>query len=247
MSDQEKSDLEQFLLPVGGFQYHGVDMANLMATEFTCATLVLDESGSTHSFRNLMEDFVKENVKALRASPRKDNLLYRQLHFGTNLRELHGFKLLEQCNEADYNNCYKDGGSTALYDASVNAIEATVAEAQRLNSQQFVSNGIIIWLTDGCDYGSALKQNSVAQSLSKAIASEELESMLTIMIGVNMGDSGVKQKLQDFVTEVGISQFEDAGTMTEATMKKILGFVSKSIISQSKSVGSGGPSKSLTF
>lgn len=245
--DKEKSDLEQFLLPVGGFQYHGAPMDNLMATEFTLASLVLDESGSTHSFRGMMEAFVKENVKALRASPRKDNLLYRQLHFGTNLRELHGFKLLEQCNEADYNNCYQDGGSTALYDASVNAIEATVAESKRLNSQQFVSNGIIIWLTDGCDYGSALKQSSVAASLAKAIASEELESILTILIGVNVGGGSNKDKLESFAKEVGIDQFEAVEQITEAAMKKILGFVSKSILSQSKAVGSGGPSKSLTF
>ena len=247
MNMENKSDLEQFLLPVGGFQYHGVPMDNLMATEFTLATLVFDESGSTRPFRDLMEKFAKENVKALRASPRKDNLLYRQLHFGTHLREVHGFKLLEQCNEADYDGCYKDGGSTALYDASVNAFEATQAEATRLNQQQFVSNGIVIVLTDGCDWGSALTQKSVADSLAKAIASEQLESILTILVGLNMTDQGVSQKLKDFADECKFDQFVDAGNMTEATLKKVLGFVSKSILSQSKAVGSGGPSKTLTF
>jgi hypothetical protein len=241
------SRMESFMLPVGGFEYRGTNLDDLMSDRYTLATLVLDESGSTHSYAASMENTVKEIIKALRHSPVKDNLLYRQLHFGTNLREFHGFKQLHECNEADYDGCYVDGGRTSLYDSAVNAIESTVAEAQRLAGQQLMSNGIIVIMTDGCDYGSTLKMNNVKESLAKAVSNEELESLITLLLGVNLNEPA---RLEEFHKEVGFTRFDWIDNVDEKSLARIIGFISKSIVSQSKHLGSGGPSQqigSLTF
>ena len=69
--------------------------------------------------------------------------------------------------------------------------------------------------------------------------------MITILVGINVDDC--KDELNDFKDEANLTQFVDVGDATAQRLAKLANFVSRSISSQSQSLGQGGPSQQLTF
>ena len=67
-----------------------------------------------------MERCIQTIVEKCSKSPLANNVLFRLVAFGTELREVHGFKPFEQCDVSDYNGFYQSGGCTALYDSAEN-------------------------------------------------------------------------------------------------------------------------------
>jgi uncharacterized protein YegL len=240
--------MESRKIPGTHFGYTGTRLADLaQATEYTLVTMVLDESGSTEGFKTEMEKCIQEIVKACRYSARADNLMLRLVAFGTNYREVHGFKLLQSCNPADYDGCYRSAGCTALFDATCDAIQATADYAKQLNDNEYNCNACVFVLTDGDDNESKLTPKQVQESFVKCIKSESLESLVSVLIGVNIQDAGLKARLEDFHKMAGFTQFVELKDASEKTLAKLAAFVSKSISSQSQALGTGGPSQSLTF
>lgn len=240
--------MENRQVPGTHFGYTGTRLADLAgATEYTLCTIVLDESGSTESFKTEMEKVIQEIVKACRYSPRADNLMLRLVAFGTNYREVHGFKLLQSCNPTDYDGCYQSAGTTALFDASCDAVEATKDYAKQLSDADYLCNACVFVLTDGGDNASRFTAKQVKESLAKCVTSEALESLVSVLIGVNVVDAGFKKFLDDFNTTAGFTQFVELKDASEKTLAKLAQFVSKSISSQSQALGSGSKSQSLTF
>jgi uncharacterized protein YegL len=245
--------LQSFALPGGGYGYTGTNIDNLASFENTLATGLLDESGSTGPFALQLEACVKEIIRSLRRSPVADKLLYRHVHFGTNLREVHGFKPLNECNDADYDGCYANGGSTDLYGSTTNVLQATTDYSEQQAAKKFVVNGVVFMLTDGCHWVPAesaadkeAKKQEVKKSLAKALTNESLESLMTILIGVN-DDPGVQKELEEYAKFAGFTKYIPIGEANEKTLAKIAGYVSQSVVAQSQALGSGGPSQSLTF
>lgn len=238
-----KPDFQSFMLPTGG-NFTGLKIGHEdMAFENTVATGLLDESGSTNSFARDMEKAVGEIIKSLRDSPRAENLMYRHCHFGTGFREHHGYTPLSKLNPADYDGCYQPGGATHLYDGSVQVIEATQVYGEEMMKKKYLCNGFIYIITDGADYGSTLTIPDVRDALAKAVASEALESLMTILIGVNVGS--YKDKLEQFKNEAGLTQFITLENTSAKALAKLAGFIASSMMSQSQHLGSGGPSQPL--
>jgi hypothetical protein len=240
------TSLENFKLP-GSFGFSATKLSDLGATEYTLVTLVVDESSSVGSFRTEMVDAIKAVVNACKYSPRADNLMIRLVTFSDNLTEVHGFKLLSAVNTDDYNSLLNKGGMTALFDASTNSVEATSSYGKTLVDNDFSTNAIVVVITDGCDNRSSFTANSVGDSMKKALSGETLESLVSILIGVNVADQQVSQYLNQFKTDGGFTQYVELKDANAKTLAKLAQFVSKSISSQSTALGTGGPSKSLNF
>ncbi len=241
--------LQQFTIPGTGYGYKGAAVNTLASFENTIAVGLFDESGSTNSFARQMELAAKEVVKSLQHSPRADNLIYRQCHFGTDFREHHGYTPLSQINLDLYDGCYHPGGRTTLYDSCDRVIVETLDYATQQAAQRYLCNGIIYIVTDGQDYGSIRKQLDNKTALIKAVSSEVLESLVTILIGVN-DEPSIQQSLQDYATNVGFTRYLPIGGATEKSLAKMANFISASVSSQSQALGTGGPSQqiaSLTF
>jgi hypothetical protein len=247
--------LEQNTLPTSHYGYTATKPDELGATEYTLATVVLDISGSTSGFRAEMEEVFKATVRACRQSPRADNLLLRAVVFADRMEELHGYKLLSNINEGDYAGVLSGpkkpnvGVSTALYDASLNAVEAMTAYAQTLKQPgyDFDSNAIVVVITDGMDTDSRASANSVGKALKNPVNDEVLESVRSILIKINVNDPTAKRYLADFEQKAGFDQSIDAGDADDKTIAKVSEFVSKSISAQSQALSTGGPSQSLSF
>jgi uncharacterized protein YegL len=108
-------------------------------------------------------------------------------------------------------------------------------------------NCITFVITDGLENSSKMGAKDVKDELARAMHNEDTESHLTILIGVNVQDAHVKQALKEAQKNFGFSQFIDLGDATASNLAKLAQFVSKSISSQSQSLGSGGASQPLAI
>jgi len=241
------SQLDQVNLPNSHYGYSATRLEELGATEYTIATIVADVSGSTAAFAFDMEAAIARIVQACKFSPRADNVLLRLVAFDDSLSELHGFKLLENCHLADYGGALRSGGSTALYDAAENAVASTTNYAQKLASGDFSANAILFVITDGMDNGSRSSAARVKQAFAEAVTSEALESIVSILIGVNVNDSQVSAYLKSFYIDAGFTQYVEIEKADAKTLARLAEFVSQSISAQSQALGTGGGSQQLVF
>lgn len=232
----------------GHFGFSAKKLDDLGATEYTLVTFVADRSGSTSGFQNEMEAAIKEGLGACFHSPRSDNLMVRYITFDTNHVEDHGFKLLEECKLDDYDNTLPPGGMTALFDATIDGVEGISNYGRDLLEGDFAVNGIIFVVTDGMENSSGIKDVSVVRkALEQAVQGENLESLQSILIGVNITDPTVSASLQDFKDEAGFTKYVELKDANKSTLGKLAQFFSKSISSTSQSLGSGAPASSINF
>ena len=240
-------NLDQINLPNSHYGYSATRLDELGATEYTVVTIVCDVSGSTATFTFDMEAAITGIVQACKLSPRADNLLLRLVVFDDTLNELHGFKLLENCDLVHYGGILRPGGSTALYDATENAVISTINYGQKLLAGDFSANAIFFVITDGVDNASRVPPKKVKEALSKAVTSEALESVVSVLIGVNVQIPQVGSYLKQFQTEAGFTQYIELDKADAKTLARLAEFVSKSISAQSQALGTGGSSQSLVF
>lgn len=229
------------------YGFSAVPVDNLGASEYTLALIVADVSSSVHSFRDEIEACVKRVVSACRDAPRSDNLMLRTLTFNQNLHEHHGFKPLMDCAPDDYNGSINPGGSTALFDAAHNGIESVLSYGKTLVDSDYDCNAIVVVVTDGEDNASTYGATQVRDLLAKAMTDEALESIVTILVGVNVQNNYMSTYLKTFKDDAGFTQYVELDNADEKTLAKLGGFISKSISNQSQALGTGGPSKPISF
>jgi uncharacterized protein YegL len=240
--------MEEVALPNTSFGYSATRIDELGATEYTTVDLVVDVSGSVDEYAGEMESAIKEVVNACKLSPRADNLVLRLVTFNARMDELHGYKLLQNCNLDDYSGCLKCGGTTALFDASENAVRSAIDYAKNLKGNDFDVNSIVIMITDGCDSNSTYSAEAVRLALEEAVKGEYTESMVSVLIGVGTdGWAEVSDALKRFKDDANITQYVETKDASAKTLAKLAEFVSKSISAQSQSLGTGGPSTPISL
>lgn len=227
----------------GAFNFSAVKIDNLGATEYTLVTIAVDNTGSVSPFAKELVDTLKSAIEACKKSPRAENLLLRVISFNTDIDEVHGFKLLNAVDLNAYS--VNPNGNTALFDAVYSSLGATLTYAKKLTDQDFGVNGICFIITDGEDNASSMTPDAIYQLQKKAKIGEEIESMITVLVGINAGACSVA--LDRFKSEANLTQFVDVGEVTSQRLAKLAAFVSKSISSQSQALGSGGASQPLVF
>ena len=84
----------------------------------------------------------------------------------------------------------------------------------------------------------------VADEARKSVSGEILESMVSVLIGIN--GSSYSSWLSKFQKEAGLTHFIDAGDATPRKLAKLANFVSQSVSSQSQALGTGGPSQNIS-
>lgn len=240
-------DLEHHDLTVSNFGFSAMGVNDLEASEYTLVTLACDASPSVEMFKPKMESCLKEILKACRLSPRADNLMQRLLIFHQRPVEIHGFMPLKDLNPADLDGCLSTGNLTALNDATVNALEALRIYGKTLAQHDFDVNGILIVITDGLNNNSTNTAKQAHDLIDKIRKEECLESVVSILVGVNITDPMVSRELKEFKDIVGFTQYIELDNANDRTLAKLAQFVSKSVSSQSQSLGSGGPSQPLAF
>lgn len=250
MTDQPETQvsdpLAAFMVPGSKYGYTAAPPATLQSFRNTLAVGLLDESGSTKPYARQMELFCKELIKSLRHSDDVDSIIYRQCHFGTDFREQHGFTPLAAINENNYDGCYAPGGGTAFYDAADRVLAELLDYGQQHASSKRLCNGFFFAITDGRDYDSTLKPRHVKERLESIVTSEKMESIFSVLIGVNDNDM-IQQELKKLKEDIGFSAYIELSKADEKSLSKLMGWVSQQLQSQSQALGTGGPSQALTF
>jgi len=247
-SKQINPNLENINLQGGSYGYSRTKIDDLGSSEYTIVNIAVDVSGSTTYFRTEMEKAIQEIVAACSHSPRADSLLLRVSLFSDDVQEFHGFKLLSQCNQSDYQGCLgTGGGSTALFDASCDAVDSVQDYAETLYTNDFRANSILIVITDGDDNASKYTVSNIKTKLEGVVKQEKLESLVTILVGLNISDPHMSNCLRTFQTNAGFREYVEIGNANANTLAKLAQFVSKSIAAQSQALGTGGASQPITF
>jgi hypothetical protein len=97
------------------------------------------------------------------------------------------------------------------------------------------------------DNASTMGVGHVREALSRAVTSEACQSLISVLIGVNVQDRSVGGYLRDFKSAAGFTQYIEIGQANAKLLARLTDFVSRSISAQSQALGTGGPSRSLTF
>jgi hypothetical protein len=240
---------------VHGFQYTNVSIDKLGATEYTIVQMVADQTGSVSAFKAALEGMLKTSVDACKKSPRAENLLYRTTAFSSRgggqvcIEELHGFSLLSTLDPNQFDGALNPNGGTPLNDATMEAVDALFDYGQKLYKQKFLCNAILFILTDGEE--NASQKISDPAEIKKAIdrikAEGIVESLRTILIGVNDAEQHFKDYLENFRQKAGIDEYISIGNANPGKLAKLAQFVSQSVSSQSQALGSGGASQPVSF
>jgi len=239
--------MDQQKIGTSRFKFSGVRTEHLGASEYTLVTIAVDVTGSVNGFQAQLRKCLITAVESCKKSPRSDNLLLRVFLFNTaftgGIQEIHGFKPLAEINPNDYPDL-KPGGWTNLYDATYSAVGATNAYAKKLHDDDFMTNAINFIITDGADNESTMTPKSIAKEVNRAITEEFIESVITVLVGINT--AYYKSTLEEFQKDAELDKFIDAGDVTEGKLAKLAEFVSQSVSSQSQAMGSGGPSQKIS-
>ena len=232
-------NLEEIKVQNSPFTFSATKMEDLGASIYTLVSICVDESGSVLKFKNDLEKCIANIVQSCASSLLADNLLLRLLAFDHEVREIHGYKLLENCNLADYDNCLRIRGSTALFDASLNAILSAAEYGKNLRKSDFSANGIIFVLTDGDNNAGKTTQKMIHEAIDEIRHNEQLESLITILIGVNVTEPQISRYLNDFHKNGGFDHYREIQDASPKSLAKLAQFVSQSISSQSQSINNG--------
>lgn len=229
------------------FHFSGVAVDKLGASEYTLVNIVIDMSGSVQAFKHELTETLKTIVSSCKYSQRAENLMIRLTTFNDTIQEEHGFSLLSAINSDSYQNTIVPSGMTALYDGALNAIEAVKKYGETLSDQEFDVNSIVFIVTDGDDNRSYHKPEKIKSVIEAITRDEKIESIRTVLIGVNTKESNLKQKLSDFKDKAHLDQYVDIENADKNSLAKLANFISKSISAQSIALGTGGASQALTF
>lgn len=237
---------QSFTLQGANFGYTGARIDDIQTNEATLVTGLFDHSGSTRPFAQLLAECGANVIKSLRHTPAESYLMYRHCLFSTDFREVHGFQPWMELNPDDYLKQPHMGGQTSLYASTKNVIDATVDYAKQLAKKYRFSNGIIYIASDGLNYleydPNPVTMEDVRKSLAAAVSSEILESLITILVGINP-DPDVQKKLEEFKEKCGFTKYIPIEDATPEEFAKLMNFLSLSVSSQSQARGGGAPSQ----
>lgn len=244
----QDDDAQSFRATGSGFHFSGTNIGKLGASEYTLVGIGADRSGSVQGFAAEIEGCLKQSLEGCQKSARVDNLLVRLIAFNQHVTEEHGFRPLAECHLANYDGFLKPGGGTALYDAAIAVIDPLATYGKQLMDQDYTANAIAVLITDGMENGNSTHTvRDVQAAFERARKSEALESLVSVLIGINVTDSQVSSALNRFKTEAGFTQYIEAKDSSPKTFARVAGFISKSVSSQSQAIGSGAASLPITF
>jgi uncharacterized protein YegL len=208
----------------------GVDAEDIVATDVTLFTLLVDSSSSIAS-RGL-EDAVRKGqnqlVDALYHSKEVDKILVALWSFDDKERVVHSYVPVEDAVRLDASN-YSGRGCTKLYDTWCNALAANVAYAERLRASGTPVRSIVVVITDGEDVGSKRRVSDCAVLTKDLLASEQFV-LAFVGVGADVDFHQVAAQMGLGADSVLVQK-----NATDAALRKAFHMVSQSAVRVSAS------------
>jgi hypothetical protein len=96
-------------------------------------------------------------------------------------------------------------------------------------------------ITDGMDNASRMGVGHVREALTQTVTGEACQSLISVLIGVNVQDRNVGGYRRDFRSAAGFTQYIEIEQANAKLLARLTDFVSRSISAQSHALGTGGP------
>lgn len=207
----------------------GKDAEDIVASDVTLVTLLVDASTSIH--QRQLEDAVREGqnmlVDAFAQARERDAILMALWTFNDELRVVHSYVGVDDVTRLDKKN-YQASGSTRLYDTWCDALAANIAYAQRLRDAGTPCKSVVVVITDGEDCGSRRRVSDCA-SISRDLLASEQFTLAFVGVGTDVDFHAVARQMG--VPEGCIAVQAQA---TPAAIRKVFRMVSQSAIRASQ-------------
>ena len=214
----------------------GKDAEDIVASDVTLVTLLVDASSSIHD-RGL-EDAVREGqnllVDALGDTREKESILMALWTFNDDVRVVHSYVGLDDVTRLDRHS-YRGLGCTRLYDTWCDALTANVAYAEQLRSSGTPCKSVVVIITDGEDVGSKRRASDCERISRDLLASEQFT-----LAFVGVGNAVDFQKV---AKEMGVPDgcIAVQAQATPSAIRKVFRMVSQSAIRASQGRVAPGP------
>lgn len=213
----------------------GKDVEDILASDVTLVTLLVDASSSIHDrgLEAAVRDGENTLVDALAATRERDSILMALWTFDDEIRVVHSYVGLGDVTRLDAKN-YKARGCTRLYDTWCDALAANVAYADRLRSSGTPCKSVVVVVTDGEDVGSKKTASACAAISRDLLASEQFT---LAFVGVGTAD------FQKVARAMGIPDgcIAVQSQATPSAIRQVFRMVSQSAIRASQGLVQPGP------
>jgi uncharacterized protein YegL len=213
----------------------GKDAVDIVASDVTLVTLLVDASSSIHD--SGLEDAIREGqnvlIDALGDTREREAILMALWTFDTDVRVMHSYVGLDDVTRLDKKN-YAGLGSTRLYDTWFDALTANVAYAQQLRSSGTPCKSVVVVITDGEDCGSKRRASDCAKISKDLLKSEQFT---LAFVGVGGGD------FRTIALDMGIPDgcIAVQAQATPSAIRQVFRMVSQSAIRASQGRIAPGP------
>ncbi len=213
----------------------GKDAEDIVASDVTLVTLLVDASSSIHDYK--LEDAVREGqnllVDALGDTRERDAILMALWTFNDEVRVIHSYVGLDDVTRLDKKS-YAALGCTRLYDTWCDALTANVAYAQRLRDSGTPCKSVVVVVTDGEDVGSKRRAHDCARISRDLLASEQFT-----LAFVGVGTSDFHKVAREMGVPDGCVAVQ--AQATPSAVRQVFRMVSQSAIRASQGLVSPGP------
>lgn len=180
--------------------------------------LAIDESISMEQYVSIMKEELRKFKTAIQNSKESEKILVSRANFSNFIR-ISGYKRID---EFDIN--YEVQMSTRLYDVILEGAEALLAYMKHLKTQGMRVNGVFAIFSDGFDTCSRTNISNARRMI------EQLNQMEIVTVFVAFGGEALEE-----AKRLSINNILEIGK-TETELRNAFNQLSKSLISQSKSV-----------
>jgi uncharacterized protein YegL len=224
LSKQSVDLLVQNLDGQAGLGCVGAQVDDLNTDDVTLLSVLLDMSGSMEGVRSEVIDAFNQMTRALHDSKARDSILMSCWTFDDAPHLLYSHTPIDSAPDLT-RKTYTPSGSTALYDATLDAFTGLVGYGQDLRNAGIRTRCIVVVLTDGEDNSSGRTAANV-----RTVAQDLLKQEIYTLAFVGFGAPATFQKI---AADMGFPAVLTAHN-TPGEIRRTLNLISGSIIRTSQ-------------
>jgi len=212
----------------------GAELDDLETDDVTIVKVLLDASYSMNDHEQTVREAYDKFINSFKGSKQAGSILVSTITFATQAKILHGFKKSDEIDPIGKDYIAK-GGSTALYDALIDALTGAQAYAMDLKTNGVRVKVIIVVFSDGDDNDSRKASASNIKTIVDAAIKKE--GFYPVYVGFKQSPN---DDLEAIAKRCGFPNVEITNA-TESDIRRTVDLVSKSVIRTSQTtVGAGG-------
>lgn len=207
----------------------GVDAENIVASDVTLLTVLIDNSSSIgyRSLEGAIRDGQGLLLDAFEKSKERESIMLALWLFNHDQQVVHSYVPVKDATRLDKRN-YRSSGSTRLYDTWCDALASNVAYAEQLRATGTPCRSVVVVLTDGEDTSSQRSAADCARLSRDLLASEQF---VLAFVGVG-NDADFRQVAKSMGVPDGCIEVQK--NATPQTLRRVFQMVSQSALRASQ-------------